>query len=270
MTTSYLQHYGLRPAFPTERHQAATEAVVDHFAVAPRVQAVLLANSCARGLAAPESCVDITILVDPADLPAFHAEWPAVEAFLAEDPACRALAEAVPWSGIDLDVTAGEFEPGDHGWTTGADMYEVEIGNTLAWTHPLLLRGRRFEELRDRYLPYYDEDLRAKRLRSVIHFATNNLDHIVPFARRGLFFQAFKRLYHALEEYLQALFIARRVYPIAYDKWAREQLVDILGEPAIYKELTRTLTMPAFTVPLFEEHSRRLRALLDALAASET
>lgn len=28
---------------------------------------------------------------------------------------------------------------------------------------------------------------------------------------------------------MQALFIARRTYPIAYDKWIREQVVDILG-----------------------------------------
>ncbi|MHB0859376.1 MAG: hypothetical protein ACYC5M_17645 [Anaerolineae bacterium] len=268
MAQSYLERFSRQPAFPTDRHRAAAESVVDRFSADQRVQAVLLVASCARGVAVPESCVDITILVAPNDLPVLRAEWPEIEAFLANDPACRALAEMVPWSSVDLDLSSGEFELDHHSWTTGADMYEVEIGNTLAWAHPMLLRGGRFEQLQDQFLPYYDEALRAERLRSVIRFASNNLDHIVPYARRGLFVQSFKRLYHALEEYLQALFIARRIYPIAYDKWVREQLVDVLDEPGIYEELTHILTMPAFSVPLFGEHSQRLRALLDTLAGS--
>jgi len=256
------------PTFPTEAHRGAAEATVDYFALDSRVEAVILTGSCARGKGAPESCVDITVLVAPAHLQTFwEQEQPRFEAFLATDPACVALAHRVPWSAIDLSFSDGAFAPGEHGWTTGPDNYELEIGNTLAWTRPMLLRGMRFGELRQLYVPYYDEALRQERLIEVLRFARNNLDHILPYARRGLYFQCFKRLYHAFEEYLQALFIQRRVYPIAYDKWLREQIVDILGEPALFDELSAILPMASFSTARFRDRVARLQALLDQLEA---
>lgn len=266
MTLSYLDRFGYRPAYPSPAHQAAVEAVVDYFAPAYGVQAVLLTGSCARGVAAWQSCVDIVILVSPADRDAFlKHQAPLWKRFLATDPACVSLARQVPWSAVDWEVSSGEWVPGPHGWTTGADNYELEIGNTLAWVHPLLLRGPRFESLQRCYLPYYDEGQRLERLQMVKQFAYNNLDHIVPYAERDLLVQAFKRLYHALEEYLQALFIHRRIYPIAYDKWLREQVVDILQEPALYEKLLSLLAMPALTTRRFRDRVRRLRSLLDLL-----
>lgn len=263
---SYLRRFCYSPAFPTERHRAAAESLVDHLAPDDRVQAVLLTCSCARGRAVPESCVDIAVLVAASDLPAFRGdEARRIDAFIASDPACVALQKSVPWSGVDWDATAGEFQPGYHGWTSGADGYEIEIGNTLAWAHPLLLRGTRFEELQARYLPFYAEELRDSRLAMVLRYAHNNLEHVLPFARRELYFQALKRLSHALEEYLQALFIARRIYPIAYDKWVREQVGVVLGEPGIYAELEGILTVPEFSVAAFEQRAGRLKRLVDAI-----
>ena len=58
-------------------------------------------------------------------------------------------------------------------------------------------------------------------------FGLNNLEHGVSAARRGLVFHAFSRLYHAHRELIQGLFIAHRKYPIAYDKWVKEQVVEI-------------------------------------------
>jgi len=45
-----------------------------------------------------------------------------------------------------------------------------------------------------------------------------NIERVHFAVRRELHFYAFDRLYHALQEFLQAVFIAHRVYPIAYDK----------------------------------------------------
>jgi len=56
-------------------------------------------------------------------------------------------------------------------------------------------------------------------------------------------FCAFDRLYHAFQELLQAVFIARRVYPIAYNKWIREQVEGWLGLAALYSELTSILAV---------------------------
>jgi len=50
---------------------------------------------------------------------------------------------------------------------------------------------------------------------------------------RGLYFHAFDRLYKAFQEFLQALFVARRIYPLAYNKWIREQVADWLALPDV-------------------------------------
>ena len=66
-----------------------------------------------------------------------------------------------------------------------------------------------------------------------------NLERVKAGVARSLYFHAFDKLYHAFQEFLQALFIARRVYPIAYDKWIREQVVGWLRLPDLYAEDNR-------------------------------
>lgn len=80
----------------------------------------------------------------------------------------------------------------------------------------------------------------------VVFFCTNNLRHIPPYVARGLYFQAFDRLYNAFQEFLQALFIKRRVYPIAYNKWIHEQLIDILGLPDLYEQVIHLFEIKPF------------------------
>lgn len=265
-TLSYLERFGKQPAFPTEQHRAATDAVTHFLDPEPQVQALILAGSCARGVAVPDSCVDLVVLVAPEHRAGAENDLRRrLDAFIAADPACRVLQAAVPWAGVEFDLCTGEFRPGYHGYTSGADDYELEIGNMLAWTAPLLLHGPRFDELQRAYLPYYGEELRRERLQMVVRYALNNLEHVAPYAARGLLFQAFKRLYHALEEYLQALFIQRRLYPIAYDKWVREQLVEVLGEPDLYRELTLILAVPELTPRRLADRARRLERLIAQL-----
>lgn len=72
------------------------------------------------------------------------------------------------------------------------------------------------------------------------------LDHIPPYVGRGLFFQAFARLSSAFQMFLQALFISRRTYPIAYDKWIHEQIVEILGLPELYPRLPQLFEIAHF------------------------
>ena len=51
---------------------------------------------------------------------------------------------------------------------------------------------------------------------------------------RRLYFQPFDRQYNAYREVLQAMFITWRAYPIAYNKWIREQVEEILGLPELH------------------------------------
>jgi predicted nucleotidyltransferase len=55
----------LEPAYPTPEHQKAAEAITAYFVSNYKIDAVLLVNSCARGKATRDSCLDIVMLVNP-------------------------------------------------------------------------------------------------------------------------------------------------------------------------------------------------------------
>jgi len=232
------------PAYPTPQHERSAQAVADFFKPRPETSAVLLTCSCARGKATRDSCLDIAVLVPP-DLPAralarLQRDW---QSYYQREPVFMEQLQVGAFSQVDLDFHRGIFKPENHphGWTSGADEFELEVGNLLAYSAPLWEKDTRFRDLKAQWLPYYSEDLRRERLDRVVKYCRNNLAHIPPYVARGLYFQAFKRLHNALEEFLQCLFIARRTYPIAYDKWVREQVVDILGLPGLYQQLVGLL-----------------------------
>jgi hypothetical protein len=89
----------------------------------------------------------------------------------------------------------------------------------------------------------------------------------VPFfVARDLHFQAFDRLYKAFQEFLQALFIARQVYPIAYNKWIREQVAVRLSLPELYAQLPQILEIPRLESDATVVKAALLRDLLDVWA----
>ena len=96
----------------------------------------------------------------------------------------------------------------------------------------------------------------------VRRYCLNNLAHVPLFVERGLCFQAFQRLWHAFGEFLQALFISRRVYPIAYDKWIREQVEEILGLPELYSDLPHLFEIGHFESQEIAQKARELVALV--------
>ena len=167
------------------------------------------------------------------------------------------------FSQVDLDIVDGIFMPRPRGWTDGPDAFELEIGNTLAYSAPLWTSGDRLARLQAQWLPYYAEALRTARLADARRFCLNNLEHIPLYVRRGLYFQSFHRLYDALREFLQALFISRRVYPIAYDKWIKEQTVDILELPELYAQLTSLLEIRHFESGEIAQKATLLRSLVE-------
>jgi hypothetical protein len=138
---------------------------------------------------------------------------------------------------IDFNVNSGNIVPKRRGWTSGPDDFELEIGNLLVYSVVLFDRDNYFNKIKKRYMPYYPEKLRKKRLKEVKNFLFNNLDHVPLYVKRKLYFQAFDRLYKSNQEFLQALFIKKKVYPIAYDKWIKEQFVEILKMPELYPQI---------------------------------
>lgn len=256
-----------RLAFPTALHRRAAEQIVAFFDAAPEVAAVLLVNSLARGVATPESDLDIAVLVQPDAPPdavaALDRRWR--EHYQAHQ-AFHELRAAGPFTGVHLDLFDGQFvaEAWDDGG--GPDGFELAIGNQLAYSVPLSQSGDTLARLRGVWLPYYGDELRVQRLAMVTAACRYDLDHVPFFVGRGLYFQAFDRLYRAFQEFLQALFIARRVYPIAYNKWIHEQVAVRLGLPELYAQLPHILEIPRLESDAAVGKAQLLRELLDQWA----
>ena len=119
-----------------------------------------------------------------------------------------------------------------------------------------------FRELQKKWFPYYNDDLRLQRLAMTRNACNYDLDHIPFFINRALYFQAFDILCKAFQEYLQALFIANKTYPIAYNKWIREQIVKWLKLPGIYPKLSPILSVTNIESNEINEKAKMLRELL--------
>ena len=171
----------------------------------------------------------------------------------------RSAAPASIHRSIRVSTTAASAQART-GWTSGPDDFELEVGNLLAYSSPLWVTGGTFSQLQAQWLPYYGAPLRRERLAMVRGYFDNNLDHIPLYVAWRALFQAFSRFYHAFGEFLQALFIARRVYPIAYNKWVREQIEDILGLPELYVQLPRMFEIEHFESEVLAEKGAMLRA----------
>jgi predicted nucleotidyltransferase len=250
--------------YPTVEHERASEAVVNFFSKLSYVEAVILTGSCARGKATKDSCLDIMVLLPHKASANKRSElerrW--VD-FYEADTVFDKLQRVGRFSHVDLDFVDGCFVPKPRGWTSGPDDFELEVGNTLVYSVPLLETGDYFKRLRAKWLPYYNERLRKERLAGVREFCLNNLDHIPLYLDRGLYFQAFDRLYKAFQEFLQALFISRRTYPVAYDKWIREQIEEILRMPELYRQLPKLFEIKHFESQEIAQKAIKLNCLLD-------
>lgn len=257
----------LQATYPTPQHAAAAEAITHFFTSIYDIDAVMLVNSCARGKATRDSCLDINILIQPemlkAQVKALEAGW---EKFEESDASIQALKIVGKYSAVHLNFVDGIFTPYEQDEAAGPDWFEVSVGNLLAYSVPLWQGSDYLTQLKTQWLPYYSDALRNQRLTQVRWFCLNNLHHIPLYIERGLYFQSFDRLYNAYQEFLQALFIARRTYPIAYNKWIQEQIEDILGEPILYNQLTHLFEIKHFESKEIAEKALEVEVLLDKYA----
>jgi predicted nucleotidyltransferase len=250
--------------YPTVEHERAAEAIKAFFSSLPDVEAVMLVGSCARGKASVDSCLDITVLVSPKAFAAkrimLEQQW---SSFYETADVFKTLQKVGKYSHVDLTFIDGCFAPKPRDWTSGPDEFELEIGNALVYSVSLWEHSNYLSRLKNRWLPYYDEVLRKERLKTVRLYCINNLDHIPLYVNRSLCFQAFDRLHNAFQEFLQALFISRRIYPIAYDKWVQKQIEEILGMPELYKQLPRLFEVKNFESKEIAKKAEDLRCLFE-------
>jgi predicted nucleotidyltransferase len=259
----------LEAVYPTPEHQRAAEAIVDFFVSRYSIDAVLLVNSCARGKATRDSCLDIVMLSKPdssrSQLKDLEAGWEELEK---ANQAIQALYQVGKYSVVHPDFIQGVFLPREQDESARPDDFEVEVGNFLAYSVPLWQGSDYFSQLKGQWLPYYNEELRKQRLDRVRWYCLNNLHHIPLYIDRGLYFQSFDRLYNSYREFLQALFIARRTYPIAYNKWIREQVEEILGLPELYAQLSHLFEIKQFESHEIVDKAKEVEELLEKYAPS--
>lgn len=257
----------LRATYPTPEHKAAADVIVDYFVSNYKIDAVLLVNSCARGKATRDSCLDIVVLAKPdpsqSQLQDLEAGWEKLEKSNEE---IQALYKVGKYSVVHPDFIHGIFVPSEQDEAAGPDDFEVEIGNFLAYSVALWQGSNYLTQLKKQWLPYYSEELRGKRLDRVRWYCLNNLHHIPLYIERGLYFQSFDQLYNAYREFLQALFIAHRTYPIAYNKWIREQVEEILGLPELYTQLSHLFEIKRFDSAEIADKAKEVAELLEKYA----
>lgn len=254
-----------KAVFPTALHQQTAEVVQAFFLAYPFVDTFLVVNSCARGKAVPQSDLDFAILIHPDTSPQEQRQlthnW---QFFLTTNTDILHYKQSHHFVQIHADVIDGKYIPAVWDDGGGPDYFEVEIGNHLAYAAPLSKEGSYFLQLKNKWLPYYDEQLRAQRLAMVTNACEYDVDHIPFFIKRGLYFQAFDRLYKAFQEFLQALFIAHRTYPIAYNKWIQEQIVDLLSLPQLYNQLPSIISIQNIAGTECNNKAAILRSLVHA------
>jgi len=250
--------------FPTALHQDLAELAAEFFSAHARVDKILVVNSCARGHAVAGSDLDMAVLIKPdsagQEVQSLTTLW---EKFIATHPLLHRLRRTGRFAYFHLDVFDGRVVPTVWDEGGGPDSFEVEIGNRLVYAAPLHEAGAYFRQLQSQWLPYYGEDLRLSRLAMVREACARDLDSIPFYLGRSLYFQAFDRLYKAFQEFLQALFVARRTYPLAYNKWIHEQVAERLALPKLYEELPPILSVRNIESPELGEKADALRSLLE-------
>lgn len=245
-------------AFPSRAHERAAEEITAYFADREETDAVLLKNSCARGKATPDSCLDMEVVVPTVDVERVDAEW---HAFARESDAIADLLRAGRFSDLHLDVSDGVLVPGAID-EEAIDYFEVSVGNLFVYSVPLHTNGPRLEDLRSRWLPFYDDALRSERLGAARWFVLdNNLARIPWYVERGLHFQAFDRFYRAFQGFLLGLHVSRRTYPLDYNKWIEEQVAENLGLPGLYERLPRLFELVPFDGNALEQKAGELQEL---------
>ena len=248
--------------FPTKDHAETARLVAEYAVHQDGIDTVLVVNSCARGQAVQASDLDMALLVSGVfDEAALESDW---ETHLSGNSVLQAFCKRSRYSAIHLDFFDGQFTCSDWDDGGGPDDFEIEIGNRVAYAVPLDESGPSFKELQTKWLPYYDESLRKTRFNMACEACLYDLDFIPFYVRRGLFLQAFDRLYKAFREFLQAMFINHRIYPIAYNKWLEEQL-GMIGKAELYQPLLSAISVSELNGDVLSEKAAKLREFLTQL-----
>ena len=223
-------------SFPTDTHKQVFDKSIEYLKTIPEVGAVTLGGSLARSKGDFHSDIDINLYMKPEFEEDDSRKENIIKDFKNFETSLGKFDNVDKYFHVGIDIRALSVKPEPRDWVTGPDEYEVEIGNAYVYCELIYEHDLLFSNTKDNYLPYYSEDLRKERLDEVMMYLKNDIGKSEVAAERGLYFHAFKRFHNANLEFLQALFMVKKTYPLTYDKWVKEQLVDILKLPELYKD----------------------------------
>jgi len=234
-------------SFPHRDYKTTLTKIVNYFKKYPGVYAIVLTGSLARGKAVKGSCVDLFIF-----LPTKHLRSLASAINSRIEAYSRLGGQIAYYEGeveggiefgdvrVDVGFTDGNFNNShEHSFDITRDDFETTVGNLLVYSVPLYQKGRQFQRLKQKYLPFYDNALREIRLKGTAEEFDYKIWKTRWLAERGEHFAALDALLEAQRIFLQHLFIRERKYPIDYVKWLREQCSQILAMPELYQEITK-------------------------------
>ncbi len=262
--------------YPHKRYKSVLTGLLGFYRDYPGVYAIAVIGSLARDRAVKDSCIDLCIFLDK-------------EQFDALPSTIQLRAEAYTQLNGEISYHVGQIEGGitfgdvrvDLIFTDGSfkayrknsfdivrDEFETTIGNLFVYAALLYEKDRRYQDLREHYLPFYDDGLRNDRLKGTAGEFRFKIWKTRWLARRGLFFASLSSLLEAKRIFLQHLFIKEEKYPIDYTKWLKEQLGQILGMPHVYERLVACVSGLELEEDSLCMRSRMLEELFCEYAAS--
>lgn len=223
--------------------------MTEYFKTYSGVDAIVLTGSLARGKAVEGSCIDLFIFLGKRqfDTLASTLESRAKAYSSLGGRICYYEGEVeggILFGDVRVDIcfTHGKLDPkSGNSFDITRDEFETTIGNLFAYSVTLYEKGTRYEKLKQKYLPFYNDELRKIRLTGTREEFAYKIWKTKWLAERGEYLSSLETLLEAQRIFLQHLFIKKRKYPIDYVKWIKEQCSQILQMPDLYQELTSVI-----------------------------
>lgn len=243
--------------------------LVEYFRNYPGVYAIVLIGSVARRKAIEGSCIDLFVFLNKKHLKLLASTIASrIKAY------SRLNGQICYYNGdveggvefgnirVDLGFTDGDFKGhSENSFDITRDEFETTVGNLLAYSIPLYQRGKKFQRLKQKYLPFYDDRLRSTRLKGTAEEFSYKIWKTRWLTKREEYFAALEALLESQRIFLQHLFIKKRKYPIDYTKWLKDQCTEILAVPKLYQELISIINGIELTENCIVEKSELLEKL---------
>jgi predicted nucleotidyltransferase len=261
--------------FPDDSYRKPLVDLVKYFKGYTGVYAIVLTGSLARGKAVKGSCIDLFVFFDEESFKALASTVKSrVDAYSRlNGQICyyeNGLEGGIEFGDVRVDVgfTDGKFNPcRENSFDITRDDFETTIGNLFVYSVVMYEKNGRYQQLKRKYLPFYDDGLRRARLNGTTKEFDYKMWKTRWLAKRGEHFAAFYALLEAHRILLQHLFIKERKYPIDYTKWLEEQCSRVLRMPNLYRELLSVMNGIELTENGIEDKSNLLESLFSQYCA---